>query len=635
MEQKLLLFRAVLCTSLLWGVQFYYFVRSFLRLSGGFGTWLGYVSLVLFTTLATLGYIPPGITFNGGAIDPVYGWWIILYAGTFIALAVLGVHSLVKRLKIVDDPRERNKIAYLITAVGILVVFGFSSMTPLSDEFPVSLVGALLSASILTYAVMKHDLVSINAVLRRSLGWVSLSALSIGAYLLVFYILNSVVGFDVEPNTLALVILLAAAMTVFVYRLRPIFGIVIDRLFFHGTYPYRQALLGFNSKMGNIIDLSDLADEMLPAICMALRTSHARLLLEETNSGDFTSQFTYPKVNNKSSYGLRIKPDNPVITWLEKENIPLDLKQIDNIPQFKALWQTEKEKLTNSNLELLCPLKSRGRLIGILALGRKQSGTLYSHEDILLVMSLTGQAGVVIENAKMFDSLQKQQLQVEQLLTQAVLAQEEERERISVDLHDSVAQWLAAASYRAQTASAFLLANQNTEAQAELTVMESTIDKSLKELRRVVIDLRPPALDELGLTHSLRQSLEDLKPYGLKCKYNEIGTPVRLPSSIEIAVYRIVQETLTNIHKHAKATEVHLRLQYKENKFLVEVRDDGKGFDLPRTLDSAISIGHVGLLGMKQRVEMLDGDIRIITSEGAGTAIILSLPINPKKGKDK
>ena len=99
---------------------------------------------------------------------------------------------------------------------------------------------------------------------------------------------------------------------------------------------------------------------------------------------------------------------------------------------------------------------------------------------------------------------------------------------------------------------------------------------------------------------------------------------------MEIAVYRVVQETLTNIRKHANATKVNLNLQFQEDKLLVEIRDNGEGFDLSRTLDSAISVGHVGLLGMKQRVEMLGGDISIKTGEGMGTVITLSLLIQPQ-----
>ncbi|GAG04839.1 unnamed protein product, partial [marine sediment metagenome] len=268
------------------------------------------------------------------------------------------------------------------------------------------------------------------------------------------------------------------------------------------------------------------------------------------------------------------------VAWLQKEASPLDPKQIDNIPQFKGLWQTEREKLITSNLELLCPIKSRGKLIGILALGRKRSDTLYSQEDMELVISIASQAGIIMENARILDSLKKQQLRVEQLLTQTVLAQEEERKRISVDLHDSVAQWLVAASYRAQACSQVLSGDGNDKAHGELADMESTITKSLNELRRVMIGLRPPALDELGLTHALRQSLENLKADGLACKFSEVGTPPRLPSSMEIAVYRVVQEALTNIRKHANATKVNLYIQFQEDKLLVEVRDNGKGFGI-------------------------------------------------------
>jgi len=215
-------------------------------------------------------------------------------------------------------------------------------------------------------------------------------------------------------------------------------------------------------------------------------------------------------------------------------------------------------------------------------------------------------------------------------LTQAVLAQEEERERISVDLHDGVAQWLAGASYRAQAVSTLLSQNDSDEARGELATMENTIDKSLKELRRVLTGLRPPALDELGLSHALRQIFEDLRTDGLICKFSEVGIPLRLTSSMEIAIYRVVQEALINVRKHAKATKVTLRLQFQADKLQVEIRDNGRGFNLSQTLDSAVSVGHLGLLGMKHRVETLGGDIKITAGEGTGTAIILRFPIQPQ-----
>ncbi|MBI2329153.1 MAG: GAF domain-containing sensor histidine kinase [Chloroflexi bacterium] len=626
-EHKLFLFRILILASVWWIVQLYYFVKAFLNLPGGRWIWVGYASLATSALLAALGYWPVRLTFAKGVVTPYWGWYGFLYVATIVAFTVLAFYSLVRRFVTVVEPEMRNRITYLLFAIGLLAVFGFSGITPLADKFPLGHLGGLLAAFIFTYAILKHELVNINAVLRRSLGWASLFVLGGGTYILFFYLLHLLFDFELELITLVIATLVAAAVAIFIYRLRPVFLEMIEQLFYRGTYSYRQALLGFSSKMGNIINLDQLADEMLPTIVEALRTSQANLLFEDNRSGDFTTQFAYPQVNGRLRDELTFNLDNPIVTRLEREASPLDLRQIDIIPQFKGLWQTEKRKLADSGLDLLCPIKSRGKLIGILALGRKRSGTIYTQEDRGLLMSLASQAGIIMENARMFDSLKRQQHQVEQLLTRAVVAQEEERERISADLHDSVAQWLIAASYRVQTCSQLLTTGGNAVALDELTDMENTLTKSVRELRRVVIGLRPPALDELGLSHALRQSLDDLKTGGLICKFREVGMPLRLSSSVEIAAYRIVQEGLNNIHKHANATRVNLRLQFQEDKVVITIRDNGDGFDLSQTLDRAISGGHVGLLGMKQRAEILGGDLKIKTSEGAGTNITLSIPI--------
>lgn len=632
-DDKLLLFKIVICSSLWWAVQLYHFVRAFLRLPGGWGVRFGYGSLVTLSAMAVLGYAPQGITISRGVVSPEYGLWFIVYFGPMFTLAILSAYSLVKRLKILTDSRQRNKVAYLISAISVLLLFGFLGVTPLAREFPVSHIGGLLAACILAYAILKHDLVSINSVLRRSLGWASLFVLGSITYVVAFYLLHILFEFDLPVITLVLATLLSSATAAFVYSMRHAFLEMVDQLFYGGTYRYRQALLSFNIKMGNIISLNELAEEMLPTIVKALRTSQAQLLFEDSSTGDFTTQFTYPQAAGGPGIEPDFARDSPVVTWLEKESGPLDLKQIDLVPQFKGLWQREKENLAASNMEFLCPIKSRGKLIGILALGRKTPNSAYSQEDLEMIIGMASQAGIMIENARMFDILKKQQLQVQQILTQAVLAQEEERQRISIDLHDSVAQWLAGASYHVQTVDALLSRNSSDQIRGELATVENTIVRSLKELRRVVIGLRPPALDELGLDHALRQSLEDLKSDGVICKFSEVGTQSRLSSSVEIAVYRLVQEALTNIRKHARATKVSLRLQFRDDELLVEIRDNGKGFDLSQTLESAISVGHMGLLGMKHRAEMLGGDIKIRTGEGSGTTLTLNLPIQAQEGE--
>ena len=160
-----------------------------------------------------------------------------------------------------------------------------------------------------------------------------------------------------------------------------------------------------------------------------------------------------------------------------------------------------------------------------------------------------------------------------------------------------------------------------------LRALENTITRNIKEL---LVGLRPPPLNELGLANALRQSLEELENYGIECKFSQTGIPWRLPASIEITVFRVVQEAISNIRKHAKATRVNLRLKFQEDKLLVDISDNGQGFNLSRTLDSAILVGHLGLLGMRKIVEMLGGDIKIKTSEGKGTTITLDLPVQSR-----
>ncbi|MDO9334522.1 MAG: diguanylate cyclase [Dehalococcoidales bacterium] len=108
-------------------------------------------------------------------------------------------------------------------------------------------------------------------------------------------------------------------------------------------------------------------------------------------------------MKNKSDHELQLRFDSPVVTWLQKESHPLTLRQIDTVPQFKGLWESEKESLRNSNLELFCPLKSHNKLVGILGLSKKRSGRLYTQEDIELVMSVASQSGIVVENARLYD----------------------------------------------------------------------------------------------------------------------------------------------------------------------------------------------------------------------------------------
>jgi two-component system sensor histidine kinase DegS len=186
---------------------------------------------------------------------------------------------------------------------------------------------------------------------------------------------------------------------------------------------------------------------------------------------------------------------------------------------------------------------------------------------------------------------------------------------------------MVAASYRVQAFGKVLAKGKPFYPARELFEVKDVIDQSIGELRRVIFDLQPPDLAELGLSGALRQNLQNFeRDTGSVCSFQVEGTSHPLPPILEIAVYRIAQEALANVRKHAQANKVDVILRFEADDLCLEVRDNGKGFDLSRALIGSRSGEHLGLSGMKDRAETLGGTMNIETAEGAGTTVALTLP---------
>ncbi|MEK7280863.1 MAG: diguanylate cyclase, partial [Chloroflexota bacterium] len=291
----------------------------------------------------------------------------------------------------------------LLAGWSIVTLSAYSNLIPALAKFPLDHIGSLINALIIAYIISKFRLIDSKLVLQTVVLYLSLTIFLIAVYMrLMLFIIASLPvmgGYLVLLPSAGFAILVALLFN----PLRNLLQQWIDRVLYSTASGPRRMLLNFNSKMGNIIELDQLADAILPAISKTLHITQAKLLFEDTNTGEFVAQFTYPEMKDKSNNEFRFNLDNPMVIWLRKETGPLNLNDIDNIPQLKGLWQSEKRKLIDSNIEFLYPIKSRGKkLIGILALGKKRSGALYSHGDIALVMSIVGQTGTLMENARLY-----------------------------------------------------------------------------------------------------------------------------------------------------------------------------------------------------------------------------------------
>ncbi|MBI4187691.1 MAG: GAF domain-containing protein, partial [Chloroflexi bacterium] len=573
-----LFWNELLVIALVWTlITYYHFICVYVNKPARVSISLGYSLVLALAVLSLSGYIIRYAYVFKGVLYHDLGISLYFIGAISYVFISVGLYLLIRKYRSSIDPIERNRTMYLIAGWSVLMLLSSTNliMSPAVAGIPLDHIGSLANALIIAYAIQKYQLLDLKRVMQKGLVYSSLTVFFTALYLLLIFVLQTFFQNVMGYSSLALVVLLALIVAVVFNPLRSLIQKWIDRLFYRETYDYRQILPSFSGKISNVLDLGQLAQSILEPIVKAMHVKKALLLLPEVASSDFNTRFVEQADKEEPLPKLRLISDSPIVSWLTSEGKALRRESIGTIPQLKGLWAAERLALDSLKLELFCPIRSKGNLIGILALSRKQSDAPYSGEEIDLLMAMANEAAIALENARMLDTLKVQQLRVEQLLAQAVLAQEEERKRISVDLHDSVAQWLVAAAYGAQTCNQVLSSNSNgnDKVRNELAGVEGIISKSLKELRRVVIGLRPPALDELGLTHALRQSVEELHTDGLECTFSQVGVPLRLPSSIEIAVYRVVQEALNNIRKHADATSVSLLLRFQEDNLQVEISD--------------------------------------------------------------
>ncbi len=208
---------------------------------------------------------------------------------------------------------------------------------------------------------------------------------------------------------------------------------------------------------------------------------------------------------------------------------------------------------------------------------------------------------------------------------QITRVQEEDRKYIARELHDDMAQVLGSASRQLDT----LLRqeqNLNSRVTADLQDVQEQLNQGLKFVQRFIKNLRPSLLDDLGLVPALRSltnSLEDTD--GIVTNFTVSGKEKRLTAENELSLFRIVQEALNNVKKHADASEVSVSVTFHENGLKLTVRDNGVGFDLPGSMDSLPLAGKLGLMGMQERVWLLGGSMEIESYPHQGTTLYVEV----------
>lgn len=213
-----------------------------------------------------------------------------------------------------------------------------------------------------------------------------------------------------------------------------------------------------------------------------------------------------------------------------------------------------------------------------------------------------------------------------------IQAQEEERKKLSREIHDGPAQSMANVMLRSELVEKVLEQESVAKAQEEIRDLRMMVQSTLSEVRRIIYDLRPMTLDDLGLAPTLAKYLRTVDEHheAVTIRFKNVGDDRRLASHIEIAIFRFIQEAVQNALKHAEPRQIEVKLELKNDRVTALVRDDGKGFLIEEASESSF-----GLVGMRERVNMLDGELTIDSKPSKGALLMMNIPITAKTANEE
>jgi two-component system, NarL family, sensor kinase len=493
------------------------------------------------------------------------------HAALFLSLAFAAI---VRQYRVNRAGPARQQIRWLALAASIAaasaVLFYFVPPLVGSRQLDSNLISmiGLLFPLAIAISVLRHNLFDIDTLLNRALVYGGLTAVTISLYILVVSLLGTVLQTQLN---LFVALVATGFVAVLFHPLRDRLQRAVNRF----VYGERDEPFEVLSRLGQRLE-SSLSPEMV-----------------------------YPTIVETVSQALKI-PYTAI-----------------------ALWQNGRLETVESfgrpvAAPVAYPLRYHGELIGELQLGQRAPDEPFSAADERVLDSIARQAGAAVHAVQLMADLQQSRQQL-------VAAREEERRRLRRDLHDGLGPQLAS---QALTIDAIdrLLARDPQRARALLQELKSQSQAAVQDIRRLVYELRPPTLDEYGLAGALREGAVAASQNGLRVTVQAPDPFPPLPAAVEVAAYRVAQEAMTNVIRHAGATTCTVRLSLLAGRqppaLRLEVVDDGRG--LPPDLRPG-----VGLHSMRERAAELGGSCQIAANPAGGVLLVAEFPLPEESQRDE
>jgi diguanylate cyclase (GGDEF)-like protein len=403
-EYSFLLLKLILVSYAWMTAQFHVFVSSFFP--PGIRRWRGlaWVMLVSVVLMVSLNFLAQGVIVDGERLYPQYGPGVAVMAAMLLTLVARNLYVFWHKLRTSNNPVLSNQIFSLRLALIIITVFSIAALLPWAREYPVSHLGNMINAVVLSYAAVGHQLVDIRIILQRGLTWAIMVAVGVFTYLLLILVLYAVLHLVMDVTTIFIVTFVVVGVLALVFRLRHFLYNTTGKVFHGASYDYRQLLKEFANSIQNIFSLHRQGGELLYLIAQAVNCNHAGLLFLNPGGQYYTMQIYYPQDEDNPLARLKLLTDSPIVTHLSRERHALTSSNLATMPEFQALWEEEKEIIHRCGIELFLPLISRDKLIGILVTDNRRSG-YYSLEDHILLEQVTSHVSASIEKEYLREQL--------------------------------------------------------------------------------------------------------------------------------------------------------------------------------------------------------------------------------------
>lgn len=272
------------------------------------------------------------------------------------------------------------------------------------------------------------------------------------------------------------------------------------------------------------------------------------------------------------------------------------------------------------------PMLSGSGTIGALTVVSADPTRSFEMREVAMIEELARRAALALDNARLHRALAAREVELQDLVGRLLQQQEEERRRVAYDVHDGIAQ-LAASIHQHLQAFEYQHRPRATQAGRALDRILTLSQQTVQEARRIIATLRPTALDDFGLGTALRRHVEHLRAQGWQIAYRDDLGGDRLSPTLETALYRVAQEALNNVRKHAGTTEALVVLERDGGRITLRVRDEGIGFAPGHAPEGEVPGEHVGMRGMRERITLLGGEFSVLSRVGGGTEVRARVPV--------